>query len=237
MKKVICIGDSITYGRVGASYYRMLKAEFPKTAEFINKGINGNLTYDVLKRLDEVAKLQPDILTLLIGTNDVWATHSESVSRAYIKRNKLPETPTKQSFERNLVKILQKLKTETNAVIAVMSLPLITEDPQHILFKRTIEYSEVIKDIAAKLSVFYIPVSEAQKEYLKQTATKPKLPQEISWGLTMKAIFKRKLFRKSYDKISEKNGFLLTIDGVHPNSTGAKIIKDCVTKFLKEHLS
>ncbi|MFW6121254.1 MAG: SGNH/GDSL hydrolase family protein [Petrotogales bacterium] len=160
MKKVVCLGDSITYGRVGKNYFRMLKAEFSKTTKFINKGINGNLTYDVLKRLDEVVKLQPDILTILIGTNDVWATHSESVSRAYIKRNKLSETPTKQSFESNLVKTLQKLKTETNAVIAVMSLPLITEDPQHVLFKRTIEYSKVIKDIVSKLGVFYIPVSE-----------------------------------------------------------------------------
>ncbi|MCD8741766.1 SGNH/GDSL hydrolase family protein [Mucilaginibacter roseus] len=46
----------------------------PKTKiAVINKGVTGNQSGDVLKRLDPILKLNPDIAVLLIGTNDVTA--------------------------------------------------------------------------------------------------------------------------------------------------------------------
>lgn len=236
MKKVVCLGDSITYGHVGVSYFEMLKTEFRDKAIFINKGINGNLSYDVLKRLDEVIAQQPDCVILLIGTNDVWATHSEKVSKAYVRKNKLPEIPSKEGYEKNLAKILQRLKSETRAVIGVMSLPLITENPEHILFKRTVEYSELIKKICQELDVFYIPVNEYQREYLRTKGATARISQDVSWSFTGRMIFEHFLFRKSWDVLSKKNGFLLTVDHVHQNSTGARLIKDCAAKFLKDFL-
>jgi hypothetical protein len=47
-------------------------------------------------------------------------------------------------------------------------------------------------------------------------------------------IFKHILLRKSWDALSQENGFLLTVDHVHQNTAGATLIKDCASEFLKK---
>ncbi len=173
MNTVVCIGDSITYGRVGASYFEMLKSKFGGKFKFINSGINGNLSYDVLKRIDKVTNMKPDIAILLVGTNDVWATYSEKTMKAYIRKNKLPERPSKESYARNFTEILKRLKTASIEHIGVMSLPLITEDPEHILFKRSAEYSELIKKITSQMDLCYIDLNERQRDYLTKNKKNP----------------------------------------------------------------
>jgi lysophospholipase L1-like esterase len=234
MNTVVCIGDSITYGRVGVSYFEMLKSEFGGKYRFINSGINGNLSYDVLKRIEKVTTMKPDIAILLVGTNDVWATYSEKTMKAYIRKNRLPERPSKESYARNLAEILQRLKTASIAHIGVMSLPLITEDPEHILFKKSVEYSELIKKITSQMDLCYIDLNERQRDYLTKNKKNPSSGREISWEFTFRMIFKHILLRKSWDALSQENGFLLTVDHVHQNSTGAALIKDCASEFLKK---
>ncbi|MDD3682119.1 MAG: GDSL-type esterase/lipase family protein, partial [Mesotoga sp.] len=234
MNTVVCIGDSITYGRVGASYFEMLKSKFGGKFKFINSGINGNLSYDVLKRIDKVTNMKPDIAILLVGTNDVWATYSEKTMKAYIRKNKLPERPSKESYARNFTEILKRLKTASIEHIGVMSLPLITEDPEHILFKRSAEYSELIKKITSQMDLCYIDLNERQRDYLTKNKKNPSSGREVSWEFTLRMIFKHIILRKSWDALSQENGFLLTVDHVHQNSTGAALIKDCSSEFLKK---
>ena len=51
----------------------MRNEEFPKQYEIINKGISGNRTIDLYARIKkDVWNLQPDVLSILIGVNDVW---------------------------------------------------------------------------------------------------------------------------------------------------------------------
>lgn len=85
--RILFQGDSITDGErdrndqyhLGYSYplyaADYLRQLCPDTEfEFINRGIGGNYTHDLLARLDsDVLKIQPDILSILIGVNDVWA--------------------------------------------------------------------------------------------------------------------------------------------------------------------
>lgn len=234
MNTVVCIGDSITYGRVGVSYFEMLKSEFRGKLEFINSGVNGNLSYDVLKRIEKVTSMKPDIAILLVGTNDVWATYSEKTMKAYIRKNRLPERPSKESYARNLAKILQRLKNASIAHIGVMSLPLITEDSEHILFKRSVEYSELIKKITSQMDLCYMDLNERQRDYLKKADKRPSSGREVSWEFTLRMIFKHILLRKSWDALSQENGFLLTVDHVHQNTAGATLIKDCASEFLRK---
>jgi lysophospholipase L1-like esterase len=63
MKKIIFLGDSITEGFD-------LKLYFPNL-DIVNKGIYGDNTDGVLSRINKDAvELNPDIVFLLIGTND-----------------------------------------------------------------------------------------------------------------------------------------------------------------------
>lgn len=66
-KKIVFIGDSITQ-------CFDLKKHFP-SFNIINEGLSGNTTIDILSRLDDsLFKHQPDVVFLLIGTNDLELT-------------------------------------------------------------------------------------------------------------------------------------------------------------------
>ncbi len=85
MKTIVFQGDSITdVGRsrtntmdLGMGYPLLVSAEmglnFPGEYKFLNKGISGNRVVDLYARIrSDIINLNPDILTILIGVNDVW---------------------------------------------------------------------------------------------------------------------------------------------------------------------
>lgn len=78
-KKILFFGDSITeLGVKPNGYIRviedMIRTEDKVTQyELIGKGIGGNKVYDLYLRMDDdVLKLQPDIVVVYIGVNDIW---------------------------------------------------------------------------------------------------------------------------------------------------------------------
>ena len=92
MKKILFQGDSITdSGRLrevleanlsnalgrGYGHYvagELLLKYIEKDLKFYNRGINGNRVVDLYARWKvDTLNLQPDVITILIGVNDVWA--------------------------------------------------------------------------------------------------------------------------------------------------------------------
>ena len=85
MKKILFQGDSITdAGRsrdndmqTGHGYPTLVKASLGFDChgeyEFINRGISGNRIIDLLARVKcDIINLKPDVMSILIGVNDVW---------------------------------------------------------------------------------------------------------------------------------------------------------------------
>lgn len=72
--KVVCLGDSITYGYPygpGASWVRLCSEA--AALNMINKGINGNTTGEMRLRFKtDVVSLSPAYVIILGGTNDAW---------------------------------------------------------------------------------------------------------------------------------------------------------------------
>lgn len=82
--RILFQGDSITDCRrskdidfrIGMGYALMCQAELtyenPGKYEILNRGISGNKLVDLYARLEEdIIKLKPDVLSILIGVNDV----------------------------------------------------------------------------------------------------------------------------------------------------------------------
>ena len=85
MKTILFQGDSITdAGRardndsnVGVGYPVLVKGtigfEHPGEYTFFNRGISGNRVVDVYARIkSDIINLKPDVMSILIGVNDVW---------------------------------------------------------------------------------------------------------------------------------------------------------------------
>ena len=85
MKTILFQGDSITDAernysvdsKRGLGYPTLISADmgyrFPGEFSFINRGVSGNRIVDVYSRIKiDIINLRPDVMTLLIGVNDVW---------------------------------------------------------------------------------------------------------------------------------------------------------------------
>ncbi len=164
-KKIIysALGDSLTSG-VGAdtyeeSYPYLLATKMAKeetSISFINNSYPGARTDDIIKNLlDNAIANKPDIVTVLIGVNDIHGF--------------VPITKFKKNYE----KIVQELKNKTQAKIVLISIPNIGTDallgfPYNIYFRqKTDEFNEVIKKLALQYQVKYIDLCTPTTEILK----------------------------------------------------------------------
>lgn len=163
----VALGDSLTAG-VGASKYEesfpyLLAQYFAGNDRAIvleNRAVSGAKSSDLLQGLLPGAiKDDPDIVTLLIGVNDL---HGQ-VSLA--------------QFKDNYDKIVKRLVTETKAKIYLINLPLIGSNqlllpPYKDLFSRqTRQYNQIIFEIAKKYSVSYIDLYLPTEELLRNSGS------------------------------------------------------------------
>ena len=85
MKTILFQGDSITdCGRdrrndenLGDGYPRLIEAalglEAPGQYRFVNRAVSGDRVPDVYARIvQDILRVEPDVLSILIGVNDVW---------------------------------------------------------------------------------------------------------------------------------------------------------------------
>ena len=160
--KILFQGDSITdAGRdranvhnLGGGYPKyaaeLIRAAYPDIEfEFFNLGISGNRTSQLFDRLytDAIA-LKPDIVSVLIGVNDVWHRHGA---------NKIATTD--EQIELNYKCILDRLKNETNAKILMLQPFTEGEDQAHM--RADVEKVKVIiDDLARKYADAYIKTDD-----------------------------------------------------------------------------
>lgn len=230
--RVVCAGDSITQGAISASYVDMLRKARPDL-EFINAGVNSELAYNLAVRLGDIIACRPQYVAILIGTNDVNATLGFKNAFGYVAMESLPEPPSIEFFRQNLIGIVRRLKSETNAKIALASLPPLGEDLSHYANIRTEEYSESIKEIAQAESVRYLPLSERMRAYLERIPDRKPQPLSAAGKLLTQAVREHSFFGKSWDEISAANGFALLIDGIHLNTHGASLLASLIAEFLE----
>ena len=235
---VVFMGDSITHGRIGVNYVEMIEAQLAEEdLTFINAGRNSELAWNNLQRVEEVIQCRPNIVTILIGANDANASMTENSMKSYVRRMKLPRNPDTAWYRESLVSLVKKLKNETKAKIALLSIPTIGEELNHPAFERSTEYGRIVLDVAQELDVTYIPLHEKMIESLKETSGAVVYPYEKYFIGIIKGILNHYLLRKSWDDIARGSGFSLHVDYLHLNTGGARMIADLISEFIQSTLT
>jgi lysophospholipase L1-like esterase len=198
---------------------------------FINAGVNGDLAYNVLMRLNPIVDKQPDFIIILVGTNDVIGSLVPRMAEWYRRVKKLPQLPTEQWYRDNMLKIVQYLKENTRAKIALASLPVLGENLMSTFNKTISAYNSHLKEIAIQKQIGYLPVHERQEEYLRRTQPAGR-DFESDGRLTRGLLIRHYLLRQSFDTISKRYGYVLVTDGLHMNSRGASFIIEEIESFL-----
>jgi lysophospholipase L1-like esterase len=208
-----------------------------KVVDIINAGLNGDFVLNVLRRLDDAIKCKPDFVTIMIGNNDARAVFAPDVIDAFRKFKKVPLEPeywTIQKYREDLTEIISRLKKDTNAKIAILSIPTIGENFNHPVFDLSLEFARTIKVVASETNVTYLPLSEKMVDYLKEHSSNEKYPYEEGMKMMIRALFAH-YFGRSWEKIARKNGCHLHVDHLHLNKTGASMVADLITNFYKEN--
>jgi lysophospholipase L1-like esterase len=231
----VCAGDSITRGSVSVDYVAMLAARMPGW-DFVNAGVNAELAYNLAERLGDIVALQPEAVTILIGTNDVNATFGFQAALGYMAAKRLPERPSPYFFRENLVGIVRTLKRETEARVALFSIPPIGEEPGHYAYLRTEDYSLIIRGVAEEEGVEYLPLREricAYLESLPREASRPLAFREFA-AAQLRAGRMQRYLGKSLDEVSAANRFHIMVDGIHLNTHGAALAADLAESFFRD---
>lgn len=234
-KLVACLGDSNTQGTMAYNFVNELSKSMGKEGyEFINAGVNGDLVYNVLNRLDEVIECQPDYIIILIGTNDILAQLTKHNEIKFEFKKHLPMKPNTAWFVSNLTAVISKLKSSTHAKIAILSLPLISEDTDSFAFNQAIEYSQQIQKIARLERITYLPLNEWQLKFLEEHRETHHQKVNTSPFAFFMPSFKHYVLRKSWEEVSEEAGLMLTVDTIHQNQVAASMIETLIRSFLEE---
>ena len=152
-------GDSITdagrnrndYHDLGAGYPKyaaqFIKERFPDVEfEFIDLGIGGNQTRDLVNRLQsDFVDINPDIVSILIGINDVW---HHAKDKSWIDD---------AVFEERYRTVLEAIKKNTNAKIMMME-PFLIPVEDKLFFRVDLAPKiEIIRKLAREYADVYLP--------------------------------------------------------------------------------
>ena len=161
--RILFQGDSITdAGRDKRNYHDMgngypkfaaqhIREAFPNAdIELINLGISGNRTDQLFDRMyPDVVDLQPDIISILIGINDIWHRHGS---------NRIETTD--EQVAANYRAILSRIKAQTNAKILILA-PFLLDNEEKESWRPELErILPIIRSLAEEFADAYIPLDE-----------------------------------------------------------------------------
>lgn len=239
-KVMVTLGDSITHGVGSADYSKLISNEM-KQYEYhtINAGMNADLAITALRKIDNVIACKPEIVTILLGTNDVLASEGIKETKAYVKMKRIEKNDTisPDSFAENLRKIVSKLKDSGVKHIFLLSLPLMGEDLSQEINQKVFKYSEIIKNISDQENVNYVPLNEVMREAIQKNIEKTGFSKGFSKDNKIKnriLLARHYFLRESLDILFESYGYRFLTDGVHLNSTGAELVKLLIIEEIKE---
>lgn len=228
---VACVGDSLTAGQLSADWVGLLDERLgPRGYEFVNAGVNSQLAWNVLQRLDEVIACDPDVVTLLVGSNDVLATLSPAHEARYRRYQRLPQRPTLEWYLENVERILDRLATEARARLVVLELPPLGENLDSEHNRRVELHNAALREQCERRGIPCLPL---YRQLAARIPTGHRAPTGAgSTGPMAAAAARHLLLREDWNTISAKQGFLLLTDHVHLNATAAAVVADLLTEAL-----
>jgi len=206
--KIIFLGDSITEqgesfddGFISLLRQNLSQEEF----ELVGKGIGGHKVSNLLTRYKaDVIDLNPDIVFIYIGINDVWHKYDFGTGSDI------------DLYERGLKTIISDIKS-LGSKIVLCTPTVIGENTGDFELGNQFKDVETMEKMNGDLDKFSEVVRKLSNEYETEL-------------LDLRKIFMDYL---AENNINNDAAGILTSDGVHLNELGNKLIADQMIKFIK----
>ncbi|MFE2387560.1 SGNH/GDSL hydrolase family protein [Streptomyces althioticus] len=231
--RVACLGDSLTRAQFSVDYLDLLRRRRPPGDVRRDRyGVNGDFAHNLLQRLDAVVTDPPDVITVLIGTNDARASLAGYPVEQAMKRKQLPVRPSAGWFQQCLGAVVARLRAETDATIGLLSLPVLGQQLDGAAAQASQAYSAMIAEVAAANGLPLLPLHERQSEELRRENPPPIPYREATPAATVGVLLQHTVLRRSLDTIARRRGLVLTTDHIHQNSRGATLIAEVIDAGL-----
>ena len=208
-KKVVFLGDSITQNAVINSdkfkgFISLLGENVDQNTELIGKGIGGDKVSDLLTRYrDDVIKLNPDMVFIYIGVNDVWHKYDYGTGTDI------------DLYENGLRQIITDLKE--NGVEVILCTPtVIGENKGEFTLVNQFKDIETMEIMNNDLDDYSDIIRKLSREFDTKL-------------LDLRKIFMQYI---SENNPENKSKGVLTTDGVHLNNFGSKLIANEMIKYI-----
>jgi len=232
--RVVLLGDSLTLGRMSASYETLLR-ERPEmqTFEFINAGINSELAWNLLQRVDHILSCNPQVVLVLVGCNDINALATPAKTAEYMKEQKLPRSPAPDEFASHVLALAERLKGRVSRV-AFFSPSVLGEDLTTPENERALQYAGIVRDAARRAGAAYLPLQERQRAILSALPLSVRARETCAGGQNgvKMAAFRHFILRQSWEQVARANGMQLLTDCLHLNPRGAALVADLAAEYL-----
>ena len=171
---IVFIGDSITdagrreaayspfgYGYVNFTANRLL-AKYPDfNINIINTGISGNTIRDLKQRWErDCINHQPDILSVLIGINDVWRQYTE----------RLDEAVFLEEYELTYKQLLSLVKEKNNCQLVLMQPFMFCDDIDNPMFEALQDFIAVVDNLAKQFDAVLVPLQDSINKKIKKVS-------------------------------------------------------------------
>ena len=232
---VVVAGASIVRGRASVDFVQMLRERFASRV-FVNAGVNGNVAWELLQRIDQVIACRPVQVVILIGTNDVQATLTADATRKTRESKHLPEDPSIDWYAACMTKIVTRVQA-ADVRVALCSLPPIGQDLAAPVNAAVRQANDALRGVCDATGATYLPVHEHLVDLLASQGATSGPAWTGSWAPGVASLVEHFVLGRSYDAIALARGWILSPDGVHMDSTGARVIADVVGDWLESQLS
>ncbi|MBE5744471.1 MAG: lysophospholipase [Clostridiales bacterium] len=181
--KIVFFGDSITDAGRNSTHYMpnykygygyvfllkaMLSKKYPLKYDVVNVGIGGNRIVDLLARIKrDVWNEEPDIISILVGVNDVWH-ELQNKNGVEIDR-----------FEKYYRDIIEETKKRLPNCKLIMLEPFVLEgEATKEKFEGFLEvkkYAKVVRKLAEEYEISFVELQEEFDRLAEIYGTKPLL--------------------------------------------------------------
>jgi len=181
---IVFIGDSITdmgrsqpaYRPLGFGYVHfvgnLLLAKYPQlNLNIVNTGISGNTVRDLKNRwVKDCLEHKPDILSVLIGINDLW--------RQYGEPERMPAAVYPEEYELTYRRLLSLVSAERavagqakqrcNSQLVLIEPFMFCDDAENKIFQDLRTYIRIVHNLAKEFDAVLVPLQGWIDEQIKQ---------------------------------------------------------------------
>jgi acyl-CoA thioesterase-1 len=214
---VVCLGASTMQGNVSFNVVDELARRLPDRA-FVNAGINGETSAQVLARVPEVVACRPTDVIVMVGANDLFAIRGSRMAGG--------RRTTFDEYRTNLTAIVRGLRPARVALLSIQPLGERLDSPENVDMDRL---NAVVRSVAEAEGVAYLPFNERMKDLVRGgDRAFADSPLRV-----LSAIVLRLGLGVSLDHIGRLNGFRAHTEGLHLAGPAGLLAADLAEEFLR----